>query len=175
MDIGFTGSQMGCNVIQREWLCILLKGLARRFEDITLHHGDCIGADTECHQIARRSRYKVHLHVPVSDLKRAFCDYNVCSSPVNYLDRNKEIVENSKLLIAVSKYPYEVLRSGTCSTIRHARKLGIGIIILYPKTIRVEDSKEGIIENMEPIWRWLDASGFLIEKEQCNAPQEEVV
>jgi hypothetical protein len=164
MHIGFTGSQQGCRLLQSEYLNIILKAIKTKHNDVTLHHGDCIGADAECHRFARLAKYKIHSHPPDRDVKRSFCDYDRISAPQPYLIRNQRIVDESKILIAVSGTNVEIDRSGTWSTIRRARKNSdTGIIIIYLDNIRVEDSIDKIIERQEDLWKWMKVSGFLFE------------
>ena len=53
-------------------------------------------------------------------------------TPRDYLDRNKDIVNNCDLLIAAPKENTEVLRSGTWSTVRYAKQLGVTVVIIEP-------------------------------------------
>ena len=54
------------------------------------------------------------------------------ASPAPYLERNKEIVASSNLLIACPVGDKEELRSGTWSTVRFARKICTELVIVYP-------------------------------------------
>ena len=101
-------------------------------------HGDCIGADTDFHNlcVAYRSAHpekyiKIHVYPPINPQLRGF---NVADKTLelnHYLERNKAIVLNSDFLIAcpVDKNKAEV-RSGTWSTVRQARRHGIPVRIL---------------------------------------------
>lgn len=102
------------------------------------HHGDCRGADEEFHKwiTAHDMRpIKIVIHLPDNSYKRAFCGSfgNLEWRPQKpYLDRNLDIVTETDLLIATPKEYTEVLRSGTWSTIRYARKQMKPIYIVYP-------------------------------------------
>jgi hypothetical protein len=48
-----------------------------------------------------------------------------------YLDRNREIVDNTDVLVACPAGPEE-RRSGTWSTIRHALRWGVPVILCWP-------------------------------------------
>lgn len=95
----------------------------------TLHHGDCIGADAQAHDAARALGYHIVLHPPTNPSRRAYCSADEEAPPLEYLARNKRIVESSELLIAGPSGP-ERVRSGTWSTVRYARSLHLSVIIL---------------------------------------------
>ena len=100
------------------------------------HHGDCIGADELAHQIACKLNFHIVVHPPNNSRNRAFCGKcdeesgesdSVWWMPKKpYLSRNRDIVDQSNVLIAMPNDPMrEELRSGTWSTIRYARKEGV--------------------------------------------------
>lgn len=133
IEVGFTGTQDGTTEPQFNVLCKLMSALTRLDNDIVFHNGDCIGADEEAAMFALSLKWKLHLHPPRSNAKRVKLDSLATwvEVPLDYLDRNKNIVKQSHVLIATPNGP-EKLRSGTWSTIRHARKLGKRIYIVYP-------------------------------------------
>lgn len=119
--IGFTGTQDGMTPLQRRAVRFILFNHwmygAHQF-----HHGDCIGSDKEADDISKEiPGYETWLHPPTDPRKRAFCRAKITFPPRPYLERNRDIVENSNIIIATPKGPEE-LRSGTWSTIRYARK-----------------------------------------------------
>ena len=120
-EIGFTGTQEGMSEKQRSSLRQVLAGFfadgARVFR-----HGDCVGADAQAHAIAKAIGFRVVIHPPSDDSKRAFCQGDVVLTPRPYLLRNRHIVDASGVLIATPKGDEE-LRSGTWSTVRYARKV----------------------------------------------------
>lgn len=141
IDVGFTGTQDGTSELQFNALCKLMMAISKLDADIVFHNGDCIGADEESAMYAILLKWKIHLHPPRSNAKRAFLDqYSTwVEIPLDYLERNKNIVKRSQTLIATPNGP-EKLRSGTWSTIRRARELGKRIYIIYPDgSIKVEN------------------------------------
>lgn len=129
--IGFTGSQGGMTTPQ-------LRAFIREIEtestwSTTFHHGDCIGADATADALARALDLRIHIHPPLIRTKQANCwrKGDTRSRPKPYLNRNHDIVQASKLLIATPSGP-EKLRSGTWATIRRARYKGIPITIIWP-------------------------------------------
>ena len=95
-------------------------------------HGDCIGSDEIAHGFALKLGFSIILHPPIISFKRAFCKNTTIVNPTKpFLIRNREIVDNSDILIAMPKNPKEEeLRSGTWQTIRYARKRGREIFII---------------------------------------------
>jgi hypothetical protein len=87
-----------------------------------LHHGDCIGADKDAHDIAKELGLKIELHPPSKADLRAYCEADVVHDPEPYLQRNKKIVDHTKILVATPKTAVEEIKSGTWSTIRYALK-----------------------------------------------------
>jgi hypothetical protein len=64
--------------------------------------------------------------------QRAFKSAQDIRKPKPPLVRNKVIVRETELLIAAPAEAMEHHRSGTWSTVRHARKLGRAICIIRP-------------------------------------------
>ncbi len=121
MKIGFTGTQIGMSQHQKEQFVLKLEELG-----VTeFHHGDCIGADAEAHDIVRLFFPEVWIvgHLPESDRKRAFKKCDEYKEPLPYLVRDRNIVDETDFLIGTPKHDDEILRSGTWTTIRYSRKI----------------------------------------------------
>jgi hypothetical protein len=118
--IGFTGTQNGMTQEQGDSVRKLLAVLYPRIN--VFNHGDCVGADSQAHKIARSLGYYIVLFPPIQNGKRAFCSADREEQPNDYLTRNRAIVRNSDIIIAAPDGP-EHLRSGTWATVRHARFL----------------------------------------------------
>jgi hypothetical protein len=135
--VGFTGSRQGMTAIQRDLVSMLLTTATEA------HHGDCIGADEEFHELARRAGVPVVIHPPKAGRWRAYCEGAVkVMAPADYLIRNRHIVEASELLIGAPKENQEpdVGRGqGTWSCIRYARRH-------RPLTIVWPDGRKGVME-----------------------------
>jgi len=131
--VGFTGTQKGMSLFQRIELKKTLEELDPPF---TFHHGDCIGADAQAHEIVLSFNQDIEIHPPAITDKRAFCnDWSVIHKPLPYLVRNRAIVDASDFLIACPS-GLEVVRSGTWSTVRYARSKRKPVIIIYPAGTR---------------------------------------
>ena len=120
MKVGFTGTQLGMSQHQKEQFVLKLYEL----NPTQFHHGDCIGADAEAHDIVREFFPNVWIvgHLPQSDGKRAFKKCDEYRDPLPYLVRDHNIVDETDFLIGTPKQDEEVLRSGTWATIRYSRK-----------------------------------------------------
>jgi hypothetical protein len=127
-SIGFTGTRDGMSIQQRNTL-------HRRLFDSELgdfHHGDCKGADEQAHDIAKSLGFRVVIHPPDDVRMRAFTYSDSERYPLPYLVRNKNIVNETKVLYAAPKIAVEELRSGTWATIRYALKIGATVFIILP-------------------------------------------
>ena len=133
MKIGFTGTQQGMTTRQR----FELRDQLIAFQATEFHHGDCIGADAEAHEIAKALGLRIVIHPPESDAKRAFCEgYDEIRSPLPYLIRNLNIVNETSVLIATPAEASERTRSGTWSTVRRGRKAGKTVVVITPSRER---------------------------------------
>ena len=113
----------------------VVRWLLIEIEPTEVHHGDCIGADEQLHEIARSLGIATVVHPPTSEKKRAFCkSFTRRYEPKEYLSRNKDIVEESAMLIAApdEREVNEVRRSGVWATVRYARKAGLPVLVAYP-------------------------------------------
>lgn len=119
IKIGFTGTQTGLTEGQKRWITDVLSDLYKHGAEF--HHGDCIGADTEAADIAFKIGYKLHSHPPIYNVRRAHHAFHVSYEPKDYLERNRDIVDEVEFLIGAPRYPNEKQRSGTWSTLRYAR------------------------------------------------------
>jgi hypothetical protein len=136
MIVGFTGTQKGMS--DEQWLKVTR--LIQHLNPKEVHHGSCIGADAHFHEIVDENypKVEVHVHPPEDASKRAWVDGDVIHEPKSYLERNQDIVDASEALIATPRGP-EMLRSGTWSTVRRARRKRIPIYIVYPSgKVKVE-------------------------------------
>ena len=128
--IAFTGSRLGMTDTQMVGIVENLIAYKPKF----VKHGDCLGADAQFHELCLAyGKCQIIIHPPTNTTMRAYCKgAHVMTQPKPYLDRNKDMVIWSNLLIACPHEKKEVLRSGTWSTIRYARKTGTEVVIIYP-------------------------------------------
>jgi len=136
MKIGFTGTRKAITKKQIETLLNTL----RKYKIEEAHHGGCVGADSVFHlSIKNEDAKNIVVHPGDEEQYDTYSlkalgekpDWKVLDTKP-YLERNKDIVDCSDLLIVMPSTFKEELRSGTWSTYRYAKKKGKEIIIIYP-------------------------------------------
>ena len=130
MHLGITGTRKGLTEDQFKEL----KEFILEINEVThLHEGDCIGVDDQITQMFQelRPEVKVICHPPIKTGTQAFGTYDKIHKPKPYLERDKDIVNNSQYLWACP-CGKEIVRSGTWATVRYARNKGILITIIMP-------------------------------------------
>jgi hypothetical protein len=141
MRVGFTGTQEGMTAKQKAevafWLRNIADGQSFAKDPVTLHHGGCIGADAEAHDLAAHLGYRREVHPALVDVSKQATltineDGDVVARPRSPLDRNKDIVDRVDVLIAAPRQRKEVMRSGTWHTVRYAAKVGRTTIMVWP-------------------------------------------
>lgn len=130
--VGFTGTRRGVTRAQSSSLRVLLTLIKADRQHVTLHHGDCVGADYEAHVLARVLDIEIVIHPPIDERQRAFAECGTILPPLGYLERNHAIVDSVSLLIATPGESEERLRSGTWATIRYALKKQITTVVVLP-------------------------------------------
>ena len=141
--IGFTGTQRG-------WTAPQSSSVERVFTELIkdgewMNNGDCEGADTEAYYLWKKLGGLVHGCPPDNPKKRSFLKFDSESPLEPYPKRNKNIVNRSRALVATPGEMDEHRRSGTWSTVRYARSVGIRIIIVFPDGSIVEEPPKGIV------------------------------
>jgi hypothetical protein len=139
----FTGTRRGLTAAQRETLRRILT--SPRLRIVRLTHGGAIGADAEVHEIALAltpadlpwlpgGRLEVWLRPSDRADQSAPCLGAGRVFPARPpLERNRDIVADSGLLIACPAERVEQARGGTWSTIRHARESGrADVLAVWP-------------------------------------------
>lgn len=124
--IGFTGTRNGLNEEQIKQIKLILD----KYDNITVRHGDCIGADTDFHNLCleykNKKNIKIQIHPPNDPKLRKYNKADILMLEKPYLERNLDIIIGCNFLIGC---PFdknnEKIRSGTWYTIRQARKRNI--------------------------------------------------
>lgn len=136
LKIGFTGTRDGMTFRQYNAFCDLMYMLSCTADEY--HHGDSLGADDEFHSwilMYDNRPITIVIHPPNNSHKRAFCRFSgnlIVREEKPYLDRNRDIVAETDILVATPKEYVEVQRSGTWATIREARRQRKPVYIVYP-------------------------------------------
>lgn len=134
LQIGVTGSRYGpATSAQASTFYYQFTALFNDQEAI-LHHGDCIGWDAHCHQVARSLGLDIIVHPPDKSEFRAFCEDASYVHPVKpYFERNRDICVSTSVLIGMpSTAMHEKKRGGTWYTIRYARAIQRRVIVILP-------------------------------------------
>lgn len=129
LSIGFSGTRIGMSQAQKDILFHILAEHQGFF-----HHGDCIGADAEAHDVAAAMAcYTIHVHPPADPRLRAYKNGHVTHPPKQYFARNADIVNQCQYLIACPLNKNQQT-GGTWNTIKYAMREDINrkfTIILY--------------------------------------------
>lgn len=136
-EIGFTGTQRGMTLGQMASFVQIAGHIQSSVPKWRFHHGDCLGADAEAHDIAKGAGAVVVIHPGTDDQgkspNRAHCVGHETLPAWPYLLRNKDIVNAVELLVAAPATVSEVVRSGTWATIRYARGKSKNLVTLSPE------------------------------------------
>lgn len=97
-----------------------------------LRHGDCKGADEDAHEIALDLGIVIGVHPPTNPKLRAWCEGAQLFDEKPYRERNRDIVDECRVLIATPKSRVEEKYSGTWSTVHYATSVGRPVRIIYP-------------------------------------------
>ena len=131
MRLGFAGSRRGLTAEQRRAVREYLLQLRPR----AFHHGDCRGADALVARLVwgELGECRIVCHPPSSQAMRAFFPHADETRPEAYFTiRNRRIVEETDRLLATPKEDREPRFGGTWNTVRHARKCGRPVTIIWP-------------------------------------------
>lgn len=131
MIVAFTGTRAGLQPEQHNTLDRYFESLP---DDTVLLHGGCVGADADAHEswllleremeIFPQSKQPILVAPNLIGARR----HKPCHDP---LERNREMVQRATHLVACPAGP-EIMRSGTWSTVRYARRLSLPITIIWP-------------------------------------------
>ena len=141
IHIGFTGTRHGMTDKQRDRVWILLIEQTYGDRAFTFHHGDCVGADAECHRLVREMSARIERpldiekHPPSNTASQAHCLMmlgEVTHWPLPYMARNAAIVAAADLVLATPFEMREQDRGGTWGTIGIARRVNRPLVIVFP-------------------------------------------
>ncbi len=146
MIAGFTATRKGMRFPQMRFLIAFFQ--CRTVDEF--HHGDCLGGDAEAHFLAHYNRvHKIIIHPPDNPIFRAFCnklfpsEFTEVRPTFGYIIRNTHIVnEGRDLLIACPFESNEIIRSGTWTTVRYAKKISRPVLIVCPDGSSVPEIPE---------------------------------
>lgn len=129
MKIGITGTRDPINKKQQDEVLEFLKTLPANSE---LHHGDCVGADVTVADIAAGLGIKTICHPPEKNDLRAFHKSDEHRQEKSYFARNRNIVDETELLLVVPKQDHWSSQGGTWYTHDYAKKRSKPVRIFWP-------------------------------------------
>ena len=129
MKIGVTGTREGANDAQLRRIGAYMMSLGSGHE---LHHGDCKGVDVEVAAIARYLGWRIVCHPPKSNEQQGYYGGDEVREPRGYLQRDRQIVDETELLIVVPLQDEWQNKGGTWYTHDYAVKKGKPVKIFYP-------------------------------------------
>lgn len=149
MKIGFSGSRHAGTLQQRDSLRGFLSG--RDHAGVTLHHGDCLGFDTLAHAIALSLKWRIVKNPgPVS----VWSAYSLGADEIRawrtHFARNRDIVDETDMLVACPPTEGHRPRGGTWYTIDYAANVGKPIALVLPSGLIMEHkgrtSDDGMVD-----------------------------
>jgi hypothetical protein len=136
LAVGFTGTRTGLTTEQQFRLEHLF-GYLKDFISV-VHHGACRGADMEFHALVTLEDLIVVAHpcktsklLPgeLAGRRPKWVKVLPMKPP---LERNRDIVDASDLLIVCPRTKEEEVRSGTWATWRYAKRQGVATLMIWP-------------------------------------------
>lgn len=130
MHLGITGTRKGMTGKQRSKFTQLMRGMVvEKFSN-----GQCVGVDAQAVIIVKSLHPDCHVISRPGSNKSMTSDvyYTEQYDPIDNLERNRQIVDECDLLIVVPETKEEVIRSGTWSTFRYAKKIGRPTLVIWP-------------------------------------------
>lgn len=150
-SLGITGTHKGMTPKQK---CTVHAIVGFLLPD-EAHHGDCIGADAEFHDIIRElTKAVIVVHPPINPTRRAWKQGDFVLKPKPYMVRDDDVIAESHLMLATPHGFNEIVRSGTWATIRHTRKAFKPLIIIWPDG---SFEPEGDLQNLPKCARMINA------------------
>jgi len=135
MRLGVTGTQTAsCVTVEAK---AEFTKIVSTFAITEMHHGGCQGGDAAMHNMVDDlfgDTCSIYIHQPVDKTKAQFLlGKNVTLlNAKHYLERNKDIVDASNVMIAMPKGMEEELRSGTWMTVRDTVKKRKPLYVVWP-------------------------------------------
>lgn len=136
MKLGFTGTRKG--MTPKQIKCV--QDYLIHHNWVEAHHGACIGADTEFHQLVISicgDETKLVLHPPKDTSRTDFSklenrEQDIWLPPEDFLMRNHAIVEAADYILVAPGTEDPIVRSGTWATFRYARALCKPVTLCTP-------------------------------------------
>ena len=128
MKVGVTGTREGATAYQLAELRTVLTEL----KGTEFHHGDCAGVDVQAAAIAKELGYRIVCHPPKSSEQQGFFGGDEVREPLGYLQRDRNIVDATDVLLVVPLQNAWQPKGGTWYTHDYAVKKGKPVSVIYP-------------------------------------------
>lgn len=134
IHVGFTGTRHGMSPAQIEAVIMVVQRIAATGRQLVAHHGDCVGADEDFHEIARNyGDAIVETHPGPEPRMRARCAADHEHPPEPFLRRNRRIVGMCVAMIATPFERSHQDHGGTWYTVDLAMKLERPLALVLPR------------------------------------------
>jgi hypothetical protein len=133
--IGITGTRNGMTEPQRGALVFILRfNWMKEGESFEFHHGLCVGVDCESHEMVDVNfpSWTIVGHPPVKTEQMGNVACDVLRESKNHFARNRDIVDETEVLIVVPYQDEWQPRGGTWYTHDYAIKRGKPVVIVWP-------------------------------------------
>lgn len=130
--VGFTGTREGMTPQQKAQFLNIIRPIVQLHGVIEFHHGDCVGADADAHDIVAGLASVIVIHPPKDTELQAHKKGDVSREPLTHFARNRAIVEETRILFATPRTMRIEPTGGTSYTIKYARKMGKTVVIIWP-------------------------------------------
>lgn len=127
-SIGITGTHHGGTPAQLNAFGQFLTSIMPK----RLHEGDCIGVDAQTCKMARFLGIYVVAHPPDNPRRRAYEPADEVRPEKPYMVRDRDIVDETDILIGLPHEFQEILRSGTWATVRYGVKINHPVYLILP-------------------------------------------
>lgn len=130
--IGITGTRNGMTPKQRKQLEDMFNLFKHTYDEFEFHHGDCVGVDVQAADLAQAVGFRTVCHPPVKEDLRAFHQSDEIREPHTYFKRNRNIVDETEVLLVVPFESSPQSKGGTWYTHDYAVKGNSPVLILWP-------------------------------------------
>jgi hypothetical protein len=129
MKIGVTGTREGANEQQLLEVIKFMESLGSGHE---LHHGDCKGVDIQVAAVAKVLGWRIVCHPPKTTEQQGYFGGDEMREPLGYLQRDRNIVDETEILIVVPLQNEWQPKGGTWYTHDYAKKKNKPVTVFYP-------------------------------------------
>jgi len=129
MKIGVTGTREGATDAQLMRVISFMESLGSGHE---LHHGDCEGVDVQVAAAAKALGWRIVCHPPKSTETQGHFGGDEVREPLGYLHRDRNIVDETVMLLVVPLQNKWQPKGGTWYTHDYAVKQLRVVHVFYP-------------------------------------------